>query len=668
MIASRFIKKKLITASFYFFILTTNYALPNDLLNNTILNNSMTKEFTLPSQFSELERQVAAKMALDIRYFCSEIPNKKLHLNKHCLQPVTKLPKVLADVLTTSGIGSVILFAENLVSTEQIIQLTHDLQQAAVQSQSGQPLIISIDQEGGRVVRLPHATSFAGNMAIGATYLAHGTKFAIDSSAVIAKELKALGINNNYAPVVDINTNANNPVINTRSFSEDPQQVAVLGVAVVDSFQQHGLMATLKHFPGHGDTHVDSHIGLPLVEHDLATIQKQDLVPFQWAIKHSKPAMIMTAHIQYPALDDSTIENITGDKTIRPATMSRKILTDLLRGEMGFDGIIATDALDMAGIAHYFDEVTAVVETFVAGADLAVMPFKIRMSEDIDKFYLFIKAVAQSLQQKIDQGEFSSRELSQSLTRINRYKIKYIKLPETSVAHQVTVAEQIIAQTEHIALEQSLADNAVVLLTNKQNSLPIEKVKVERIHLFVLNWTEFRALKYAITTQWQKTGKAVPKISATVASEGDVHAQLISGNKLAKADLLIATIDTKIASVVDIGGAEDLLTKATAKHEQDKVSYGQLLNKQLQQAEIQKTPRILIAKGSPYLLQPYVKLTSAILVTFDDHIYQNSSAQPDKRQAYSSGYNTSMAIILGNKKALGKLPVNLKFNYSLVKY
>jgi len=669
---SRLMTSKLIAVSFYFFILSTSYALPNDLPSNNlpnsglpsnkVSNNSMTKEFTSPNQFSELERQVAAKMALDIRYFCTEIQSNKLSQDRHCLKPVIKLPEALADMLTTSGIGSVVLFAENLVSTEQIIQLTHDLQQAALQAQSGQPLIISIDQEGGRVVRLPHATSFAGNMAIGATYLTHGAKFATETSAVIAKELKVLGINNNYAPVVDVNTNVNNPVINTRSFGENPQQVAVLGAAAVDGFQQHGLMATLKHFPGHGDTHVDSHLGLPLVAHDLSTIEKQDLAPFQWAIKHSEPAMIMTAHIQYPALDDSTIENVAGDKIIRPATMSRKILTDLLRNKMDFDGIIATDALDMAGIAHYFDEVTAVVETFVAGADLAVMPFKIRKSEDVDKFYLFIKAVAQSLQQKIVKGEFSSRELSQSLTRINRYKTKYIKLPKTSVAHQVTVAEQIIAQAEHMALEQNLAENAVVLLTNKQDSLPVHAAKVDRIHLFVLNWTEFRALKHAITVQWQKAGKAAPQISATVVSEGDAHAQLASGKKLAKANLVIVTIDTKIASVVDIGGAEDLLTNATVMHEQDKVSYGQLLSEQLKQAEKQKVTSVMIAKGSPYLLQPYVKLTSAILVTFDDHIYQSAGEQFNKGQAYSSGYNTSMAIVLGNKKALGKLPVNLKNN------
>jgi beta-N-acetylhexosaminidase len=646
--------RKLFAVVFFTSLLSACFANAIGLPSNNEPYNSMKKNVESQVTFSDFERQVAAKMALDIRYFCSE---KDIAQTGNCLQPVIKLPTVLADLVTKTGIGSVVLFAENLASTKQIIQLTQDLQKAAAQSKSGQSLIISIDQEGGRVVRLPHATSFAGNMAIGATYLEHGTKFATQTSTVIAEELKALGINNNYAPVVDVNTNANNPVINTRSFGEDPYQVAELGAAAVNGFQKQGVMATLKHFPGHGDTHVDSHMGLPLVEHDLATIEQKDIAPFQWAIKHSEPAMIMTAHIQYPALDNSTIDSITGDKIIRPATMSRAILTDLLRKKMGFDGIIATDALDMAGIAHYFDEVTAVAETFAAGADLAVMPFKIRKNEDIDKFYVFIKAVAQTLQQKADQSEFSLAEITQSVARINRYKAKYITFPKTSIAEKIALAEKQISKIQHLALEQTLADNSVVLLTNKQDKLPVNNTKITRIHLFVLNWQEFRALKQAITAHWQNSGVPIPQISATVVAENDAQSQIQKGDKLAKADLIIATIDTKIASAVDIGGAEDLLTQAYSKNERGKVSYKQLLTYQLQQAKQNKVMSVLVVKGSPYLLQTYTELADAILVTFDDRIYQK-----DNETSYSPGYNTSMAITFGKQKALGKLPVKLDVN------
>jgi len=654
-------KASLYCISAYFFIISTSFASTNKNIANTVMSEKITAE----RQFSAMEKQIAAKMAIDIRYFCADAASQAV---TSCLTPVTELPKVLADMITATGIGSVVLFAENLSSTAQIVKLTDDLQRAALQSESEQPLIISIDQEGGRVVRLPQATSFAGNMAIGATYKANGVKFAAKTSTVIAKELKALGINNNYAPVVDVNTNANNPVINTRSFGDNPQMVAELGAAAVNGFQQNSVMATLKHFPGHGDTHVDSHLGLPLVGHGLATIAQQDLAPFKWIIDLSDPAMIMTAHIQYPALDNSMIENNAGDKIIRPATMSRKILTDLLREEMGFDGIIATDALDMAGISHYFDQVTAVVETFMAGADLAVMPFKIRTAEDIDKFAVFIKAVAQALQQKIVNNEFSEKELAQSISRINRYKTRYIKLPETPITKQIDTAKQVIAQPQHLALEQSLADNAVVLLTNKKRTdkkqaIPVDSSKIDRIHLFVLNWQEFRALKQAIVTQWQKLGKVAPSVSATVVSEGDAAEQLASAKKVVKADLVIATIDTKIASVVDIGGVEDLITTSPLLNEaQDKINYAQLLTKQLQQADQQKVSSILVAKGSPYLLQPYTDLADAILVTFDDRIYQKHNTKANEEAAYSPGYNTAMAIVFGKQNILGKLPVTLEKN------
>lgn len=654
----------------YFFTLSHCYALPNNpvfnkrVSNQNVMNKAMTKEIQSTIKLSDFERLVAAKMALDIRYFCSEATSSKAESKGHCLHPVTKLPPALADMVTQSGIGSVVLFAENLETTEQIVHLTHDLQQAAVKSPSGQRLIISVDQEGGRVVRLPHATSFAGNMAIGATYLEHGVTFASKTSEVIAKELTVLGINNNYGPVVDVNTNADNPVINTRSFGENPQKVAELGVASLNAFQQNGVMATLKHFPGHGDTHVDSHLGLPLVDHDLDTITKQDLAPFQWAIKHSSPAMIMTAHIQYPALDNSKIVNKAGDNIVRPATMSRKILTDLLRGTMGFEGLIATDALDMAGIAHYFDEVTAVVETFAAGADLAVMPFKIRKVEDIERFYQFIKDVAEKLQQQSQHNTLLLAELTQSIERVNRFKEQYCQPLSIPLVEQIRLAGQIIAQPEHIALEQALADNAVVQLTTKYNHLPVNVAEINRIHLFVLDWQEFGALKQAITNAWQSLGKVAPQVSATVVAEGDTQQQLQNDQKLAKADLVIATVDTKIASalssVVDMGGAEDLLIQGiSTKNKQNEASYAQLLSYQLQQANKQSVPSVLIAKGSPYLLRPYFQLADRILVTFDDHIYQKKVGEYNKGQAFSTGYITSMSIISGQQKARGKLPVSL---------
>ncbi len=608
--------------------------------------------------FTDFERKIAQKMVLDIRYFCNEPPA----IGEYCQQSVTRLPSALADLIQETDIGGVVLFAENLVSNQQVIQLTTDLQKAALGSKSAKPLIISIDQEGGRVARLPHATSFAGNMAIGATYAKNKSKYATSSSQVIGAELNALGINNNYAPVIDVNTNADNPVINTRSFGENPQQVAELGVAVVNGLQSQGVMATLKHFPGHGDTHVDSHLGLPRVDHDLATIEKSDLAPFKWAIEHSAPAMIMTAHIQYPALDSSTFINKNGEETIRPATMSRKILTDLLRDKMAYQGIIATDALDMAGIAHYFDKVTATVETLSAGADLVVMPFKVRATEDVDKFKSFVKAVSAKLAEKMVQGQLSNSEIDESLARLNHYKDKYIEIPSTTVAEQVAQADNVIASEDHLAKQQLLANDATLLLKNNANTLPIKPEKTKHIHLLVPSEQEQQALQNAIVKQWQKAGQTQLKITSIIGDQDKAMAKIQNISQLRQADLVIATVDIKAVSAVDLGGIDDLLQQAVNRHKSGQAhspstqaNYGQLVQLQMALAKQQKIKSLLVAQGSPFLVAPYLESTDTALLIFDDKVMTSANGNH-----FSAGMNASIAIATGQQQVNGVLPVTLK--------
>lgn len=629
------------------------------------IEKNMTTKHSKPSKtslyakviFTEFEQQIAQRMSLDIRYYCADINGKaSVPTSKHCRQAVTELPPALAQLISSTNIGGIVLFAENVQEIAQVVKLTYDIQQAAVKSAQGKPLIISMDQEGGRVARFAKMTGFAGNMAIGASYPQHGTYFATQVNGVIAKELKALGINNNYAPVVDVNTNVDNPVINTRSFGESPQQVAELGVSAVNAMQAQGVMATLKHFPGHGDTHVDSHLGLPRVEHDRAIIDKVDLAPFAWAIKNAKPAMIMTAHIQYPALDDSIFVSQSGAQLIRPATMSRKILTNLLREEMAFDGIIATDALDMAGITHFFTDVEAVVETFIAGADLAVMPFKVRTPKDIVAFNGFIKAVATALTQRIEQGDYPLAEFEQSIVRLNAYKKQYVAISNQSLAQQVSAAKAIIANEKHLVTEQALADAAVTLLKNKQ-VLPLSISAVKQVHLVVANQQELAALTYAATNALAKKLSSIElaaiKISHFVADESNSTVQ--TDTLINKADVVIASLDIKTASLVDLGGMDDLTPSyGSAATQQQKLTYSTLLKQQLTVANKLNTPAILITKGSPFLINEYRELADAVLLNFDDRIYQDNS-QP----AISPGFNASMKVIFNGSKAPGKLPVTL---------
>jgi beta-N-acetylhexosaminidase len=609
------------------------------------------------SGFSEFEQKIAERMSLDIRYFCPDINGKpSVPTSKHCRQAVTSLPIELAEMISRTNVGGIVLFAENVKDTAQVVTLTHVIQQAALKSARGKPLIISMDQEGGRVARFAKMTGFAGNMAIGATYPRHGTYFATEVNRVIAKELKALGINNNYAPVIDVNTNVDNPVINTRSFGESPKQVAEQGASAVNAIQAEGVMATLKHFPGHGDTHVDSHLGLPRVDHNRAIIDKVDLLPFNWAIKHSKPAMIMTAHIQYPVLDDSVFVSKEGESLIRPATMSRKILTDLLRNKMAFEGIIATDALDMAGVTHFFTDVEAVVETYIAGADLAVMPFKVRTPSDIAAFDNFIKTVAKVLNARIEQGDYQLEEFEQSIARLNAYKSRFITLNETPLVQKIKSAQAIIANQHHAITEQALADAAVTLLKNDK-VLPLNSANIKKLHIVVADQQELSAINYAIDNAFMKLSKGSvirkPAISYFIADsmKSTKHVDAL----IKKADIVIATVDIKTASLVDLGGMDDLTPSYGIAAQQDhKRTYASILKQQFMLANKLNIPTLLIATGSPFLINEYSELADAVLLNFDDRLYQDHN-----QQAISPGYNASFKVILANEDALGVLPVTL---------
>jgi len=306
-----------------------------------------------------LKEKIGQKLMFDFRYWCSIPPQE----GKFCNQDFTAMNQAVHQIITKNHIGGIILFANNIKNIEQITTLTYELQKAMYRS-NNLGLLIGTDQEGGIVARLPRdkTVSFPGNIAIAAAYLGNANStYSADVGKILATNLKAVGININFAPDVDVNVNPLNPVINVRSFSDDPKLVAKLGSELSKAIQNEGIAATLKHFPGHGDTITDSHIGLPVVNHSIDQAWKIDLYPFKKIIKASPPDLIMTAHIQYPALDNSQIYAGKSAKTIvSPATFSRKIQFDLLRNQLGYHGVVITDALDMGAIAQNFDSIDAV--------------------------------------------------------------------------------------------------------------------------------------------------------------------------------------------------------------------------------------------------------------------------------------------------------------------
>ena len=344
--------------------------------------------------------------------------------------------------------GGIIYFAwsNNVNDPGQIAGLSNGIQRAAMDQPAEVPMLISTDQEQGVVVRVNEpATQFPGAMALGAT---RSTEFARTAAVITGQELQAMGINQNFAPVADVNVNAQNPVIGVRSFGSDPDLVSGLVAAQVRGYQQGAnTSATAKHFPGHGDTAVDSHYGLPIITHSREELEEIDLPPFRAAIASGADA-IMTAHIVVPALDDS----------VRPATLSKPILTGLLRKEMGYKGLIVTDALTMEGVRQQFGDDRVPVEAIKAGADMMLMPPRMDLA-----YGGVLKAVR--------SGEISEKRINESVYRILELKQKRGLFGNPYVNEDAVDAT--VGSPQNRAAASAIADKSITLVKNDAGTLPL---------------------------------------------------------------------------------------------------------------------------------------------------------------------------------------------------
>ncbi len=314
----------------------------------------------------------------------------------------------IIDLVARFNLGGVILFRRNLKHPEQILALTRSLQRHAREH----PLFVAIDQEGGRVVRLPEPfTHFPASRALGTSGSEH---LAFEFGRATATELAAVGINFNLAPVLDLDTNPHNPVIGDRSFGADPLEVARLGLAVLQGFRQLGVIGAAKHFPGHGDTEHDSHITLPVVDHPAELLKTREVVPFARVIAHPEgPDTIMTAHVLYSSLDPEL-----------PATLSKKILTHLLRRDLGFRGLVITDDLEMKAIIDRFGPEEASYKALYAGANLLLFCHTPS----------YIPLCIEALTTRISRGDLIAERIKTSLDQITRIKYTYLSkdLPSDS--------------------------------------------------------------------------------------------------------------------------------------------------------------------------------------------------------------------------------------------
>lgn len=394
------------------------------------------------------------------------------------LLPVRELPDELAAAMRRIGPCGYILFSENCSDVEQMIRLTDSLRAAS----PIQPFI-AVDQEGGRVARIPFVTTMGGNMALAATDDPAGN--ARDSAAIIAAELAALGINVDLAPVADVNSDPSNPIIGIRSFSDAPATVADCASAFADGLRSRGVSAVYKHFPGHGDTDTDSHTGLPSVNKSIEELRECELIPFARGIADGVE-MIMTAHIQFPQIERETYRSISDGREIYlPATLSRRIITDLLRVEMGFGGIVITDSLSqMAAIREHFSPAEAARLAIGAGVDILLMPIEMTDAESIADMERLIAEIARMAR----EGIIDIDNIDKAACRIISQKVRMGLLDdhrEDDIETKIEFAKGIVGCEAHRETERRIMRDAVTVLRTKDGVFrPMRPTSSDEVLIF----------------------------------------------------------------------------------------------------------------------------------------------------------------------------------------
>jgi len=379
---------------------------------------------------------------------------------------VTELNDAIRACIGKYHFGGTVLYAQNCRGTEQVLRLTADLQAASVKN-GGLPMLIAVDQEGGIAARLGFGTTGPSAMALAA---AGDPASAAKMAEVYGEELLLLGIQADYAPVMDVNNNPNNPVIGERSFSDDPAAVTLYGTAFLEGLHRAGAIATVKHFPGHGNTDADSHTGFPRIDSTMEELKAFELIPFRAAVDAGAD-MVMTAHIQYPNIEKETYISVsTGEEVYLPATMSRVILTDILRGDMGFDGVIVTDALDMDAISQNFTDADVIRLTMNAGVDMLMLP----LITDTNQFRRVMDMTDTAIGM-VENGEISQDRIDQSVRRILKLKKKYGMLDRdyTVTDGQLAAAVSRVGSEAHRQVAREIAEKALTLLRNENNAFPV---------------------------------------------------------------------------------------------------------------------------------------------------------------------------------------------------
>lgn len=476
-----------------------------------------------------------------------------------------------------------------------------------LQEHSELPLLVAADLETGAGFRMRGAIHMPGNidlggatdfpslMAVGATGL---ERLAYQMGRITAIEARAVGIHVPFAPVLDVNSNPDNPIINVRSFGEHPGDVAEMGIAFVRGVQDHGAIATGKHFPGHGDTEVDSHVALPVIRHDRARMDSVELYPFRRAIDAGMGA-IMTAHISVPALNGGVRE---------PSTLSPLVLTTVLRHEMGFDGIVFTDAMDMRAISRSHDSGAAAVLAVEAGADVILMPAS-------------VGGAVEGLVQAVRTGALAESRLDASVLRILRTK------EDLGLHENRRVAIEDISETvgipDHVAVADEIAERSITLLRNGRGLLPLLGTRSAR----VMSVSYRRSSDVLAGRYFNRTlRETYPRLSR-VDVDRDTDASVYEGLLRRARDQSLVIVSTYVTAVSYSGSV------AVPDEVRDFI-------RALQRMAV---PHVVVSFGNPYLISDFPDVQAYMLAWNGSEASQYAAAR----------------ALLGQSEITGRVPTRI---------
>jgi beta-N-acetylhexosaminidase len=465
------------------------------------------------------------------------------------------------------------------------------------------PLLNTADFETGPGFRLEGATGFPRNMAFGA---AGDEQLAFEAGRIAAAESRAIGIHVNFAPVVDVNNNPRNPVINTRSYGEEPELVGRLGSAYVRGLQAGGMIATLKHFPGHGDTDVDSHLGLPIIKDPRESLEKTEFPPFKAAIAAGAGA-IMTAHIEMPALDPTPNT---------PTTLSQPIVTGLLRREMGFDGLIYTDSMGMAGVTKLYGAGEAAVRAIKAGNDVVLH------SPDDGAAFAGIKAAVQS-------GEIPAAQLDKSVERVLRAKA-FAGLHRVRAVN-LDALPAIVGGRAHQAVADEVSRKSITLIRDQWNQVPLKLApEAQVLYLSILDSPSGWRIAAPSRTFIPELKRRWAGVTSVELSERSTANEVELVRAMApRYDAIVAAVFVRASSG---SGRMDLPANMQA-----------LLRALARQTEQSRKPLVTVLFGNPYTAT-FLPELPAVLLTYD---------------YYDRAERSAVRALVGEAPIGGKLPIGL---------